>query len=127
MPDFSPVRYGVLGAANIARSFTRGLAGSKLATVAAVASRSADKAAAFATEMAIPRSHGSYEALLADPEIDAIYNPLPNDLHAEWTIKAAAAGKHVLCEKPLAVGVAEARTMFDAGRQYGVHIAEAYP
>ena len=127
MADFSPVRYGVLGAANIARSFTRGLAGSQFAVVAAVASRSADKAAAFASEMGIPRSHGSYEALLADPAIDAIYNPLPNDLHAEWTIKAAAAGKHVLCEKPLAVGVAEAQAMFDAGRQYGVHVVEAYP
>ena len=127
MPDFPPVRYGVLGAANIARSFTRGLAGSKVATVAAVASRSADKAAAFATEMGIPRAHGSYDALLADPEIDAIYNPLPNDLHAEWTIKAAAAGKHVLCEKPLSVGVTEAQAMFDAGRRYGVHVVEAYP
>ncbi len=127
MPDFSPVRYGVLGAANIARSFIRGLAGSSLATVAAIASRSADKAAAFAAEMGIAKSHGSYEALLADPEIDAIYNPLPNDLHAEWTIKAAAAGKHVLCEKPLSVGVAEAQAMFDAGRAHGVHVVEAYP
>ena len=127
MTVFLPVRYGVLGAANIARSLIHGLAGSGYATVAAVASRSADKAAAFAAEMGIPRSHGSYEALLADPEIDAIYNPLPNDLHAEWTIKAAAAGKHVLCEKPFSVGVAEARAMFDAGRQYGVHVVEAYP
>jgi xylose dehydrogenase (NAD/NADP) len=127
MPEFSPVRYGVLGAANIARSFASGLAGSKVATVASVASRSADKAAAFAREMGIPRSHGSYDALLADPEIDAIYNPLPNDLHAEWTIKAAAAGKHVLCEKPLSVGAADAQAMFDAGRRYGVHVVEAYP
>lgn len=122
-----PVRYGILGAANIARSFTSGLAGSALATVAAVASRGADKAAAFAAELAIPRYHASYDALLADPDIEAVYIPLPNDLHAEWALKAAEAGKHVLCEKPLAVGEAEAKSMFDAARAHGVHLAEAYP
>ena len=122
-----PVRFGILGAANIARSFTKGVAGSALAAVDAVASRGADKAAAFAAELSIPRHHASYEALLADPAIEAVYIPLPNDLHAEWAIKAVQAGKHVLCEKPLAVGEAEARSMFDAARASGVHLAEAYP
>lgn len=127
MVSISPVRYGILGAANIARSFIRGMAGSELATIDAVASRTADKAAAFASEMGIPRHHGSYEALLADPAIEAVYIPLPNDMHAEWAIKAAEAGKHVLCEKPLAVGAADAQAMFDAGRAHGVHVVEAYP
>jgi predicted dehydrogenase len=127
MSDFPPVRYGILGAANIARAFTRGIAGSPVATVAAVASRGAEKAAAFAAELGIPRHHGAYEALLADPEIEAIYIPLPNDLHAEWAIRAAEAGKHVLCEKPLAVTAAEARAMFAAAAAHGVHLAEAYP
>ena len=127
MTEFAPVRYGVLGAANIARSFTRGLAGSTVATVAAVASRGADKAAAFAAELGIPRAHASYEALLADPEIDAIYVPLPNDMNATWVVRAAAAGKHVLCEKPWAMTAEEAAAMFAAGRQHNVHVAEAYP
>ena len=127
MVAISPVRYGILGAANIARSFIRGMAGSKLATIDAVASRTIGKAAAFASEMGIARHHGSYEALLADPAIEAIYIPLPNDMHAEWAIRAAEAGKHVLCEKPLAVGAADAQAMFDAGRINGVHVVEAYP
>lgn len=122
-----PVRYGILGAANIARSFANGVAGSALATVEAVASRGADKAASFAAELSIPRHHASYEALLADPAIEAVYIPLPNDLHAQWAIRAAQAGKHVLCEKPLAVGEAEARRMFEAARANRVHLAEAYP
>lgn len=127
MTSFSPLRFGILGAANIARQFTKGLAGSARATVQAVASRGTEKAAAFAAELGIPRHHGSYEDLLADPDIEAIYIPLPNDMHAEWAIKAAQAGKHVLCEKPLAVSVAEARAMFAAARANGVHLAEAYP
>lgn len=122
-----PVRYGILGAATIARSFAVGIDGSAVASVEAVASRDAAKAAAFAAEFSVPRHHGSYEALLADPAIEAVYIPLPNDLHAEWAVKAARAGKHVLCEKPLAVGEAEAKTMFEAARANGVHLAEAYP
>jgi predicted dehydrogenase len=127
MTDFAPLRYGVLGAANIARQFTRGVAGSALATVDAVASRDGTKAAAFAAELAIPRHHASYEALLADPAIEAIYIPLPNDMHCEWAIRCAEAGKHILCEKPLAMDVAEARAMFDAARRHNVMLAEAYP
>lgn len=127
MTDFPPVRYGILGAANIARQFTKGLAGSAVARVDAVASRGAEKAGAFAAELGIPRSHASYEALLADPEIDAIYIPLPNTMHAEWAIRSAEACKHVLCEKPLATTAKDARAMFDAARSHGVHLAEAYP
>ena len=127
MTAFAPLRYGVLGAANIARLFTRGVAGSALASVVAVASREPGKAAAFAAECAIPRSHGSYEALLADPEIEAVYIPLPNDMHAVWAIRAAEAGKHVLCEKPLAMTGEQARAMFAAARAHGVHLVEAYP
>lgn len=122
-----PLRIGILGCANIARQFVRDVAGSPAVTLAAVASRSAGKAAAFAAEFGIPRHHASYEALLADPAIDAIYNPLPNHLHAEWTIRAAQAGRHVLCEKPLAMNQAEARAMFDAARSAGVMLLEAYP
>ncbi len=123
----TPLRIGILGAANIARAFSKGVAPSETVKVVGVASRQADKAAAFAHECGIAKSYGSYEAMLADPEIDAVYNPLPNSLHAEWSIKAAAAGKHVLCEKPLAASGDQARAMFEAARQHGVHLVEAYP
>ncbi len=127
MPDFPPVRYGILGAANIARQFTRGVAGSTQAQIVCVGSRNAEKAAAFARECAIPRAHPSYEAVLADPDVEAVYIPLPNDMHAEWAIKAAAAGKHILSEKPLCMGGGEALAMFAAARAHGVHLREAYP
>ena len=122
-----PLRMGVLGAANIARAFIAAVAGAPEIKITAIASRDGAKAAAFAKETGVPRSFGSYEAMLADGEIDAVYNPLPNNLHAEWSVKAAQAGKHVLCEKPLAVTGAEARAMFAAARKAGVHLAEAYP
>ncbi len=122
-----PLRVGILGAANIARSFVAGVRPSERVTVSAVASRDPDKARAFAREFAIARHFGSYEALLADREIDAVYIPLPNSLHAEWSIRAAGAGKHVLCEKPLSATAGEARAMFDAARQHGVHLVEGYP
>ena len=127
MTDFPPVRYGILGAANIARQFARGLAGSTQAQVVCVGSRDAAKARAFAADLGIPRSHGSYEAVLADPEVEAVYIPLPNDMHAEWAIKAAAAGKHILSEKPLCMGGAEAVAMFAAAKAHTVHLREAYP
>ena len=122
-----PLRIGVLGAANIARAFTTSLRGSTKVDVCAVASRDAQKAAAFAKENGIAQSFGSYEALLADPTIEAVYNPLPNNLHAEWTIKAANAGKHVLCEKPFAANSAETKAMFDAAAVNHVYVVEAYP
>ena len=123
----SPLRIGILGCANIAKQFTRDVRESDKVSVDAVASRNADTAAAYAAVNGIARHHGSYEALLADPAIDAIYIPLPNSLHAEWAIKAAAHGKHILCEKPLALGLAEAQAMFAAARQHGVMLLEAYP
>ncbi len=125
--DGEPLRLGILGAAAIARKFVAGVAGSPLVRVEAVASRSAATAAAFASETGVGRSHGSYEALLADPEIEAVYVPLPNDLHAPWAIRAAEAGKHVLCEKPLALGAESTREMFAAARAHGVLLVEAYP
>lgn len=121
------LRIGVLGCANIARAFIRDVADSPLVQVVAVASRSAEKAAAFARETGVPRSHGRYEDLLADPALDAIYLPLPNSLHAEWAQHAAAAGKHVLCEKPLALNRAQAQAMFEAAARHGVLLLEAYP
>lgn len=102
MGEAKPLQLGILGAANIARAFTSGVAPSADVAIAAVASRDPAKAEAFARECGIPRFHGSYEAMLADPDIEAIYNPLPNSLHAEWSIRAVEAGKHVLCEKPVA-------------------------
>ena len=121
------LRIGILGCANIARQFARDVADSPAVRVVAVASRSEDKAREFATTFKLPRHHGSYEALLADAEVDAIYLPLPNSLHAEWAIAAARAGKHVLCEKPLALTHAEAKSMFDAATQHGVVLLESYP
>lgn len=126
-PSLKPLRIGILGAANIARAFVSGVGPSKLVTVTAIASRGQAKAESFARECGIERALGSYEALLADPQIDAIYNPLPNTLHAEWSIRAAEAGKHVLCEKPLATSAADARAMFAAARRHNVHLVEAYP
>ena len=121
------LRLGILGCASIARQFTRDVMPSTRVKVVTVASREAATAAAFAAATGIPRHHGSYEALLDDPEVDAIYLPLPNSLHAQWAARAAAHGKHVLCEKPLALSRAEATTMFDAARQHGVVLLEAYP
>jgi len=121
------LRIGVLGAAKIARMFVSGVAPSSSVVVSAVASRAADKAEQFARESGVPRFHDSYEALLADPEIDAIYNPLPNSLHAEWSIRACEAGKHVLCEKPLCTSGDEARAMFAAARNNRVQLVEGYP
>jgi predicted dehydrogenase len=123
----SPLRIGILGCANIARQFSRDVAASPAVRVVAVGSRNAETAAAFAAAQGIGRHHGSYDALLADAEVDAIYLPLPNSLHAEWAIAAAAHGKHVLCEKPLALNEAEARAMFDAARRHGVMLLESYP
>ena len=123
----SVLRIGVLGCANIARQFVRDVAPSPRVRVVAVASRRLDSAAEFARTFGIDRHHGSYEALLADAGVDAIYLPLPNSLHAEWAIKAAQAGKHVLCEKPLALGFEQAQRMFDAARRNAVMLLEAFP
>jgi len=121
------LRIGILGAANIARLFAAGVRPSQKVAVVAVAARDAGRARKFADETGITRVHPTYDALLADPAIDAIYNPLPNSLHAEWSIRALDAGKHVLCEKPLATSGQEARAMFDAAKRNDRHLAEAYP
>jgi predicted dehydrogenase len=122
-----PVRWGVLGCADIAiKKVIPGMRTSPLSRVDGIASRSEDRAASAAKRLGIPKFYGSYEALLADPDIEAVYVPLPNHLHAEWAIAAAAAGKHVLCEKPLAMSSAEARRMIDASETAGVLLMEAF-
>jgi xylose dehydrogenase (NAD/NADP) len=122
-----PLRLGILGAARIARNFVAGIQGSTLVTAAAIASRDGTRALEFASATGVPRTHPSYDALLADPDIDAVYVPLPNGLHGEWSIRALEAGKHVLCEKPLASDAAEARRMFAAAATHGRHLVEAFP
>jgi predicted dehydrogenase len=122
-----PLRLGILGAARIARNFIAGVSGSERVAVTAVAARDVVRAQAFARETGVERVFDSYEALLADGDVDAVYVPLPNGLHAEWSIKAAAAGKHVICEKPLALNEAQARRMYDAARRNKVRLVEAYP
>ena len=121
-----PLRWGILSTARINRSLLGPLHASKRNRLLAVASRAQDKADAYAREKKIPRAYGSYEALLADPEIDVIYNPLPNHLHAEWTIKAVEAGKNVLCEKPLALSLDDVDAMSAAAEKYGKVVAEAF-
>jgi predicted dehydrogenase len=120
------IRWGVLGVAKIAvekliPAIQRGATG----VVAAIASRSADKAKAAAERFGIARAYGSYEALLADPAVDAIYNPLPNHLHVPWSLRALAAGKHVLCEKPIALDAEQAAELVAARQRTGRLIMEA--
>ena len=123
----SPLRLGILGCANIAKQFVRDVADSPRVTIQAVASRDLSKAHQFAQTFGIVRAHGSYEALLADSALDAVYIPLPNSMHAEWAIRALQAGKHVLCEKPLALNLGEVTRMFDVARQQGLMLLESYP
>ncbi len=120
------LNWGLLSTARINRALIPPLRASKRNHLLAVASRAQGPAEKYAREWKIPRAHGSYEALLADPEIDVIYNSLPNHLHAEWTIKAVEAGKHVLCEKPLALNGDEVDAMQSAARTHGRVIAEAF-
>jgi predicted dehydrogenase len=123
----SPVRLGILGAARIApMALIRPAREVPEAQVVAVAARDPRRAERFASRHGIPRVHPSYEALLADPEVDAVYNPLPNSLHCEWSIRALRAAKHVLCEKPFAANAAEAERMAEAARESGRVLAEAF-
>ena len=124
---FEPVRWGVLSTAKIGRekvipAMQRG----RMCNVVAIASRDLDRAKQVATDLKIPKAYGSYEELLADPEIEAIYNPLPNPLHVPWSAKAAEAGKHVLCEKPLALTAEEAQTLIAVRDRTGQVIEEAF-
>ncbi len=123
----SKVRWGVIGCANFARTRAiPAMAQAPNVELAAVASRSLDKAEEFRSEFGFDRAYGSYEELIADPEIDAIYNPLPNGLHGEWVIRAAEAGKHTLCEKPFTATAEEARTVAEAVEASGVKVMEAF-
>jgi predicted dehydrogenase len=122
-----PLRFGILGCAKVARQFARDLMPSPEVSIVAVASRDAGKAAEFGDSFGIERRHASYEGLLADPEVDAVYIPLPNSMHAEWSIRAAKHSKNILCEKPLAMSGVEAKTMFDVARLHKVLLVEAYP
>lgn len=122
-----PVNWGVLGVANIAVSkVIPAMQGSASSPIRAIASRDIDRAERAAAELGIDTAYGSYEALLAAPDIEAVYIPLPNHLHLEWAKAAAAAGKHVLCEKPLAMTSAQAREMVDATNAAGVLLMEAF-
>ncbi len=120
------LRWGIMGTGSIAHAFGEGLRHSRSGYLLAVGSRSQESADRFAEEFGAERRYSSYEALLADPEVDAVYIALPNHLHMEWAIRAAAAGKHILCEKPLASNYAEAMTIVDAARHHGVFLMEAF-
>jgi predicted dehydrogenase len=121
------VKWGVLGVAKIATTrVIPGMQKGEMCEMAGIASRDRGKAEAAARELGIPKAYGSYEEMLADPEIEVVYNPLPNHLHVPWSIRAAEAGKHVLCEKPVAMNTAEARELIVARDRAGVVIAEAF-
>ncbi len=127
MGNVNKVRWGVLGVASIAmRKVIPGMKKGEWSEISAIASRDLKKAEEAANNLRIPRAHGSYEELLADKEIEAIYNPLPNHLHVPWSIKAAETGKHVLCEKPIALSAKEAETLREARDRYRVKIGEAF-
>ena len=121
------LRWGVLSTASIGRfKVIPAIQKAPHCEVVAIASRDAGQAAAVAAELGIPTAHGSYEALLADPDVDAVYIPLPNHLHAPWAIAAIEAGKHVLCEKPLALSAADAERMIEVADRAGVRLMEAF-
>jgi len=121
------VRWGVLSTAAIGlKKVIPGMQRGKWTEVTAIASRDRRRADEAARALGIARSYGSYEELLADPEIEAVYNPLPNQLHVPWSVKAAEAGKHVLCEKPLSLSAAEAKTLLAVRDRTGVKIGEAF-
>jgi predicted dehydrogenase len=121
-----PVKWGIVSTANINRKVIPGAKESAAVDLVAVASRSQQRADAYAAEWEIPRAYGSYEALLADPEIEAVYISLPNTLHVEWSIKALEAGKHVLCEKPLSRHPDDVDAAFDAAERAGRLLSEAF-
>ena len=121
------VQWGILGTANIARwAAIPGMKKAESCEMCAIAGRNAEKAADFAEAYGFRKSYGSYDELIADPEVQAVYIPLPNDLHLKWVLAALKAGKHVLCEKPLALNAEEAKEMFRTAEACGVHLMEAY-
>ncbi|HZO88729.1 MAG TPA: Gfo/Idh/MocA family oxidoreductase [Chthonomonadaceae bacterium] len=122
----SKLKWGIMGTGRIAQTFAKGIAGSQTGELVAVGSRAQETADRFGAEFNVPRRHASYAALVADPEVEAIYISLPNHLHAEWTIRCAEAGKHILCEKPLTVNHAEAVQVIEAVRKHDVFMMEAF-
>ena len=120
------MRWGILGPGRIARAFLTGLAGARTETAVAVGSRDVGRARAVAGDFGVPRAYGSYDDLLADGEVEAVYVALPNSLHAQWSGAAARAGKQVLCEKPLGRSAAEAEQMFRTAREHEVLLMEAF-
>jgi len=121
------IQWGVIGVARIAtEKVIPAMQQGEVSEITAIASRDLGKAKKAAQELGIPRAYGSYEDLLADKEIEAIYNPLPNEGHVPWTLKALAAGKHVLCEKPIALDAQEARPLIEARNRSGKLVAEAF-
>lgn len=123
----TPLRWGVLSTANIGRAAViPAIRASSNGVLSAVASRSLERARTFAEANGIPRALGSYEALLDDPDVEALYIPLPNSMHLEWTVRALEAGKHVLCEKPLGLGARECLDMDRVARAHGVRLMEAF-
>src|SRR3954469_15135288 len=122
----SPVKWGIISTADINRKVIPAAHASPKVDLVAVASRDQARADAYAKIWIIPRAYGSYEALLADPEIDAVYISLPNSMHCEWTMKALEAGKHVLCEKPLSRHVREVEAAFDAAERTDRLLMEAF-
>ena len=121
------LRWGILSTADIGvRKVFPGMRKAARSEVVAIASRDGEQARAVADRLGIPTAHASYEALLADPGVDAVYIPLPNHLHVDWTIAALRAGKHVLCEKPLAMTADDARRMVDVAHETGLHLMEAF-
>ena len=127
MATMTKIRFGVLSTAKIGlRKVLPAMQLGQLSEITAVASRSLESAQKAAAELNISKAYGSYEELLADPNIDAIYNPLPNQLHVPWTIRAAEAGKHVLCEKPLSMNLAEAKSLLAVRDRTGVLLGEAF-
>ena len=121
------VRWGVLGTADIARGATiPGMQQAEHCELYAVAGRKLEKAEAYRDEFGFKKAYGSYDELLADPEVEAVYIPLPNHIHCEWTVKALRAKKHVLCEKPLALSAQQAEEMFRAAEENGVLLMEAF-
>ena len=122
----TPIRWGLLGTGDITRKLLAGARQSSEVRVTAVGSRTLDRARSFAATNDIPRVHGSYEDLLADPEVDAVYISLPNSLHHAWTMASLAAGKHVLCEKPYSRHPAQVSEAFDAADAGGLVLEEAF-
>ena len=121
------VKWGILGVANIAvKKVVPAMQVGQWSEITAIASRDLGKAQSAAQQLGIPKAYGSYEELIADPEIEAIYNPLPNNLHVEWASRAAQAGKHVLCEKPISMTVGEALPLLETRDKTGVKIEEAF-